>query len=216
MRLLWRSSGIGDSNLSRVMLWFATLRQWPCMACSADSHTCATRSMQHRMLHIACMHRTAALSRCTRISLRIAAETFRQRHCPISAASAKRHKQAGLQAAKPKPSNTCEASGRHYCSPAAAHFQNHALRRASRGRAFTTAAPSVLGKEFLAATTTPDVTVDRNNNTQQHTPVLLDEILGFFEGRQLRTFVDGTLGAAGHSCAVSAAHQVRRYPKSVH
>lgn len=42
----------------------------------------------------------------------------------------------------------------------------------------------------------------------QHTPVLLDEILGFFADVRLRTFVDGTLGAGGHACAIAAAHQV--------
>jgi len=36
--------------------------------------------------------------------------------------------------------------------------------------------------------------------------VLLDEVLGAFEGRELRTFVDGTLGAGGHSAAVAARH----------
>lgn len=38
--------------------------------------------------------------------------------------------------------------------------------------------------------------------------MLLNDILGFFEGLQLRTFVDGTLGAGGHACAIAAAHQV--------
>jgi MraW methylase family len=42
----------------------------------------------------------------------------------------------------------------------------------------------------------------------QHTPVLLDEVLGFFADVRLRTFVDGTLGAGGHACAIAAAHQV--------
>ena len=42
----------------------------------------------------------------------------------------------------------------------------------------------------------------------QHTPVLLAEILGFFADVRLRTFVDGTLGAGGHACAIAAAHQV--------
>jgi MraW methylase family len=42
----------------------------------------------------------------------------------------------------------------------------------------------------------------------QHTPVLLDEVLGFYADVRLRTFVDGTLGAGGHACAIAAAHQV--------
>lgn len=44
----------------------------------------------------------------------------------------------------------------------------------------------------------------------QHTPVLLSEVLGFFADLQLRSFVDGTLGAGGHACAIATAHQVWR------
>lgn len=40
-----------------------------------------------------------------------------------------------------------------------------------------------------------------------HLPVLLDECLRAFEGVELKRFVDGTLGAAGHASALLAAHQ---------
>ena len=39
-----------------------------------------------------------------------------------------------------------------------------------------------------------------------HVPVLREEVLGMFEGRRLGTFVDGTLGLAGHAEAVLRAH----------
>ena len=35
-----------------------------------------------------------------------------------------------------------------------------------------------------------------------HVPVLLDQVLSVFEGRKLKVYVDGTLGMAGHSCAI--------------
>lgn len=39
-----------------------------------------------------------------------------------------------------------------------------------------------------------------------HIPVLLSEFLGFFSGMELSVFVDGTLGAGGHSAAILEAH----------
>jgi 16S rRNA (cytosine1402-N4)-methyltransferase len=39
-----------------------------------------------------------------------------------------------------------------------------------------------------------------------HIPVLLEEILSFFRGRKLTTFIDGTLGAGGHSRAILEEH----------
>lgn len=39
-----------------------------------------------------------------------------------------------------------------------------------------------------------------------HTSVLLSEILNAFDKRHLHTFVDGTLGAGGHSAAILEAH----------
>ncbi len=42
--------------------------------------------------------------------------------------------------------------------------------------------------------------------TFPHISVLLNEILRFYEDRQLRFFVDGTLGAAGHAAAILEAH----------
>jgi 16S rRNA (cytosine1402-N4)-methyltransferase len=42
--------------------------------------------------------------------------------------------------------------------------------------------------------------------TYPHLSVLLNEILSFFEGRSLRFFVDGTLGAGGHAEAILSQH----------
>lgn len=39
-----------------------------------------------------------------------------------------------------------------------------------------------------------------------HVPVLLEECLAFFEPLKIETFVDGTLGAAGHAKAILKAH----------
>ena len=40
----------------------------------------------------------------------------------------------------------------------------------------------------------------------EHIPVLLDEFLSFFEDLKIKVFVDGTLGAGGHSLALLEAH----------
>lgn len=40
----------------------------------------------------------------------------------------------------------------------------------------------------------------------RHTSVLLQEVLHFFEGRIIHKFIDGTLGAGGHSEAILRAH----------
>jgi hypothetical protein len=42
---------------------------------------------------------------------------------------------------------------------------------------------------------------------EPHMPVLLEEVLEQFAGRELGVFVDGTLGAAGHACAILEAHR---------
>lgn len=48
--------------------------------------------------------------------------------------------------------------------------------------------------------------------TYPHIPVLLEEILGFFENCKITTFLDGTLGAAGHAEALLKAHpEIKRY-----
>lgn len=39
-----------------------------------------------------------------------------------------------------------------------------------------------------------------------HVSVLLEEMLSFFEGRKLRIFFDGTLGAGGHAEAILTHH----------
>lgn len=47
----------------------------------------------------------------------------------------------------------------------------------------------------------------RNAAELNHTPVLLQEILGCFRETSLHTFVDGTLGAGGHSTSIAQHHQ---------
>ena len=42
--------------------------------------------------------------------------------------------------------------------------------------------------------------------TTPHESVLLHEFLSFFEGMAINRFVDGTLGAGGHSEALLKAH----------
>lgn len=39
-----------------------------------------------------------------------------------------------------------------------------------------------------------------------HTSVMLHEVVQFFEGRKIRVFFDGTLGAGGHAEAILKAH----------
>lgn len=39
-----------------------------------------------------------------------------------------------------------------------------------------------------------------------HVPVLLEEVLGAFDPIEVHTFVDGTLGAGGHTCAMLERH----------
>lgn len=43
-------------------------------------------------------------------------------------------------------------------------------------------------------------------DTESHIPVMLGEVLEVFDSRRLHTFVDCTLGAAGHSSAIIQAH----------
>ena len=43
-------------------------------------------------------------------------------------------------------------------------------------------------------------------NEAPHVPVLLDKVLGGFEGRDVSVFVDGTLGAGGHARGILTQH----------
>lgn len=46
----------------------------------------------------------------------------------------------------------------------------------------------------------------------KHIPVLLNEVLSVFEGLEIGTFFDGTLGAGGHASAILQAHpEIKRY-----
>ncbi|XP_056174888.1 uncharacterized protein LOC115665838 [Syzygium oleosum] len=51
-----------------------------------------------------------------------------------------------------------------------------------------------------------DETVQQLLGVSSHIPVLLGEVLDIFSGRKLRSFVDCTLGAAGHSSAIIQSH----------
>lgn len=42
--------------------------------------------------------------------------------------------------------------------------------------------------------------------TYPHIPILVPELLSFFQGKEIHTFVDATLGAGGHSHAILEAH----------
>lgn len=45
-----------------------------------------------------------------------------------------------------------------------------------------------------------------------HKSVLLHEILQFFEGKTIKTFIDGTLGAGGHAAAILESHpEIQQY-----
>ena len=45
-----------------------------------------------------------------------------------------------------------------------------------------------------------------NNISENHISVMKEEFLSFFREKQIKTFVDGTLGAAGHSLALLQEH----------
>lgn len=47
-----------------------------------------------------------------------------------------------------------------------------------------------------------------NKPEEEHIPVLLQEVLDCFKDIKLQRFVDGTLGAGGHSAAIAHEHQV--------
>jgi len=50
-----------------------------------------------------------------------------------------------------------------------------------------------------------------NNNSHLHVPVMLSEVLDVFSNCSLTSFVDCTLGAAGHSTNVSFYHNLILY-----
>jgi len=51
-----------------------------------------------------------------------------------------------------------------------------------------------------------------NTARSSHKSVMLQEALHFFEGKRLRTFFEGTVGAGGHTRAILEAHpEIERY-----
>lgn len=64
---------------------------------------------------------------------------------------------------------------------------------------------SALHSEISAPLESPESHIATSD--EPHIPVLLEEVLEQFAGRELGVFVDGTLGAAGHACAILEAHR---------
>jgi hypothetical protein len=62
--------------------------------------------------------------------------------------------------------------------------------------------------EPVGATTEQHQPAPQPAEQPPHVSVLLEEVLGFFEGQSVATYVDGTLGAAGH-----AGEMLRRHPE---
>ncbi|KAJ3669302.1 hypothetical protein LUZ60_011252 [Juncus effusus] len=85
---------------------------------------------------------------------------------------------------------------------------------ASRTRTTSTRLEESAGVERLKRRTRSDVELDLDllrrygdPSTSPHVPVLLCEVLHAFRSVHLRSFVDCTLGAAGHSSAMIEAHE---------
>lgn len=57
------------------------------------------------------------------------------------------------------------------------------------------------------------MTVSESNplDSSPHVPVLVNEILEFFKGKQLKVYVDGTLGAGGHAAYILESHPEIEY-----
>lgn len=53
-----------------------------------------------------------------------------------------------------------------------------------------------------------DASVGTSKSTLSHTPVLLQEVLKYFDGHKLGVLLDCTLGAAGHTSALIQGHPV--------
>ncbi|NGX45168.1 MAG: Ribosomal RNA small subunit methyltransferase H [Chlamydiae bacterium] len=45
-----------------------------------------------------------------------------------------------------------------------------------------------------------------SSNKPPHEPIMVEELLNSFEGKQLSVFFDGTVGGGGHARAILAAH----------
>ena len=51
-----------------------------------------------------------------------------------------------------------------------------------------------------------ELEANRIEKEQPHTPVMLEEVLGFYKEMKIRVFFDGTLGAGGHAEAILQDH----------
>ncbi|KAI8547764.1 hypothetical protein RHMOL_Rhmol07G0220800 [Rhododendron molle] len=120
-------------------------------------------------------------------------------------------------------------SNRHSILPAATHFSTPIRTTATTSSASTSirncnskrkkVKESIRIKEAAAAVvkrrTRSDKEFDedavlRYGDSATHIPVMLGEVLDVFSSLQLRSFVDCTLGAAGHSSAIIQAHPEMR------
>lgn len=87
------------------------------------------------------------------------------------------------------------------------------LNTHTRHRPATMCLQRVSTREPAAATEIASPLPDADN--YPHISVLLNPILDFFKPIKMRTYVDGTLGAGGHACAVMNSHPVS-YLETLH
>lgn len=130
-----------------------------------------------------------------------------------------------ISASRSAPACSHQLTGRSYSSyPSFHHPVQHALQtRVGLGQHSFVSGQcrykhSTKQRISAAAATTLDPSPQSPPNSETitsspapHEPVLLHEVLEFFSGVKLGIFIDGTLGAGGHSAATAAQHQVRSY-----
>ncbi|KAL2651618.1 hypothetical protein R1flu_019746 [Riccia fluitans] len=73
-------------------------------------------------------------------------------------------------------------------------------------RLFCSSVDSLLVEDAREGIPLHEVEEEEVEGDAPHVPVLLKEVVGYFEGRRLLNYVDCTLGAGGHACAVLSAH----------
>lgn len=146
-----------------------------------------------------CMRSTTVLSRCMRQALLHTAPN----HCYSRTAALR---------ATPAGNFSSLRSWARYDTPCRSDPLSAAgpqrLQLTSRLRGISTSAQTPPRITSAAADQAASLAEHSSAAPAQHTPVLLAEVLGFFADVRLRTFVDGTLGAGGHACAIASAHEV--------